>query len=275
MANGAHLMLEIRRSPIPLYYQISTHLQEQIQSGALKPGTQFTSEKKQAQIYGVSLVTVRAAMRVLLEKGLVVRYAGKGTFVAEPYPVRNTWAIGSLEDLVSTGRQSNMKLLWRRQIYPPLQVAQAFGQSGKKKISAMRTVRYAESEPFMLTDTYHPKEISTQLKDSDFTRRAARTKLVVSIVQEKCGIVVSAARQTMSVEPATQDQARFLDIEPGQQLLAVNREYLADGEHLVQIARAHYRTDHYHYAINLSSVGVAANNSNVYKLESVKVGKQA
>src|SRR5690606_30090334 len=102
-AEGQTSMTDMKRLPIPLYFQIANDLEQQIKSGALRPDDQLPNEKALAASYGVSLITVRGAMRVLIDKGAVARYPGKGTFVARRDAPSHVWSIGSLDDLVSTG----------------------------------------------------------------------------------------------------------------------------------------------------------------------------
>jgi DNA-binding GntR family transcriptional regulator len=68
----------------PVYEQIAARLREQIRSRKLRPGQRVPSETRMCQEYEVSRDTVRAAIRVLRDEGLVVTRTGKGSFVARP-----------------------------------------------------------------------------------------------------------------------------------------------------------------------------------------------
>jgi GntR family transcriptional regulator len=70
-------------SATPLYRQLASLLAEQIESGKLKPGQPLPSELRLQQTYDVSRGTVRMAMKVLREAGLVVTVQARGTYVAE------------------------------------------------------------------------------------------------------------------------------------------------------------------------------------------------
>ncbi|WP_405430476.1 GntR family transcriptional regulator [Micromonospora sp. NBC_00617] len=70
-------------SPVPFYVQLADLLAEQITSGKLKPRQPLPSEAHLQQEYGVARGTVRAATRLLRERGLVVTFTGRGTFVSE------------------------------------------------------------------------------------------------------------------------------------------------------------------------------------------------
>jgi DNA-binding GntR family transcriptional regulator len=65
----------------PLYRQLAGLLRDRITSGALAPGDWLPSEKRMEQEHGVSRGTVRAALKILAEEGLVTSRSGRGTFV--------------------------------------------------------------------------------------------------------------------------------------------------------------------------------------------------
>ncbi|MCD9024572.1 GntR family transcriptional regulator [Cohnella silvisoli] len=69
----------------PLYFQIRETLKEKIERGELKPGDQIPIEADLIQQFGVSRITIKSALKLLVEEGLIYRIAGKGTFVADPH----------------------------------------------------------------------------------------------------------------------------------------------------------------------------------------------
>ncbi|UVI28769.1 GntR family transcriptional regulator [Paenibacillus spongiae] len=68
----------------PLYLQIRTMIRDKIESGELKPGDQIPVEADLVQQFNVSRITIKSALKLLVDEGLVYRTAGKGTFVADP-----------------------------------------------------------------------------------------------------------------------------------------------------------------------------------------------
>lgn len=66
-----------------VYVQLADLIAEQIAVGRLQPGAMLPGERALAAEYGVGVNTVRGAIRVLRERGLVVTYPAKGTYVAE------------------------------------------------------------------------------------------------------------------------------------------------------------------------------------------------
>ena len=68
-------------SVVPMYKQVLNILNEKISSGELKPGDKLPSEAALIKEYGVSRITIRAAITELVEEGILARSQGKGTFV--------------------------------------------------------------------------------------------------------------------------------------------------------------------------------------------------
>ncbi|SCF06726.1 winged helix-turn-helix domain-containing protein [Micromonospora mirobrigensis] len=69
-------------SPEPLYVQLADAITKQIQAGKLVPRRPIPSEEQLRQEFGVARGTVRQAVKLLRERGLVVTVPQRGTYVA-------------------------------------------------------------------------------------------------------------------------------------------------------------------------------------------------
>jgi DNA-binding GntR family transcriptional regulator len=67
-----------------VYVQIADDITARISSGELRPGARLLSERALAGYYGHSYQSVRRAMQILRERGLITTIHGRGTFVADP-----------------------------------------------------------------------------------------------------------------------------------------------------------------------------------------------
>ena len=65
-----------------VYMRVADDIAARIASGELAPGTRLRAERDLATHYGVAYGTIRRAMQVLREKGLIVTIHGRGTFVS-------------------------------------------------------------------------------------------------------------------------------------------------------------------------------------------------
>lgn len=72
-----------RDSPIPLYFQVATGLEQQIRDKVYAVGDRLPTEVDLVAAIGVSQMTVRQALDLLVQRRLVVREQGRGTFVRQ------------------------------------------------------------------------------------------------------------------------------------------------------------------------------------------------
>jgi multiple sugar transport system substrate-binding protein len=77
-------------SPVPLYFQLKQALLEQIARGDLRPGDQVPTESELCERYRMSRTPVRQALLELSREGVLLRQAGRGTFVSVPEQDRLT-----------------------------------------------------------------------------------------------------------------------------------------------------------------------------------------
>jgi GntR family transcriptional regulator len=68
------------------YMRVADDITSRINSGELRPGARLRSERDLAEHYGVAFHTIRNAMKVLRQRGLIVSVHGRGTFVREDQP---------------------------------------------------------------------------------------------------------------------------------------------------------------------------------------------
>src|SRR5262245_6294305 len=72
-----------KSSPMPLYFQLRTAIEEMIDSGQWPAETLLPSERELCERFQISRITVRQALAELVQKGRLVRSHGRGTFVAD------------------------------------------------------------------------------------------------------------------------------------------------------------------------------------------------
>ncbi|MEY9968353.1 GntR family transcriptional regulator [Streptacidiphilus sp. MAP12-16] len=75
-----------REGPVPPYVQIADALRGRIASGEIAPGKAIPSLVDMEQEFGVARDTLRKAVKVLKDAGLVHTVSGLGTFVVDKPP---------------------------------------------------------------------------------------------------------------------------------------------------------------------------------------------
>jgi DNA-binding GntR family transcriptional regulator len=77
---------EPSEGPAYVYEQLADRIEELIRAGEIPPGSRLPGEQALRQEYGVALSTVRKAMGLLRDRGLVVTRPSKGSFIVRDLP---------------------------------------------------------------------------------------------------------------------------------------------------------------------------------------------
>jgi len=78
------------RSGTPIYTQVVEQVQQQVVSGALKPGDQLPTVRALASELRVNFNTVARAYRLLDEAGIISTQQGRGTYILDVPPPERT-----------------------------------------------------------------------------------------------------------------------------------------------------------------------------------------
>ena len=114
--DGPSRSVPLSRS-VPAYLQIEEQLADRIEAGEFAPGDVLPTERELTRQLGVSRMTVRAAMDRLVQRDLIVRRQGSGTFVADPKLRQDASKLrGFFEDTVGQGVTPISRLLEREEM---------------------------------------------------------------------------------------------------------------------------------------------------------------
>ena len=235
----------------PLYLQLANLLEKRIKTGVFPLQSQLPTETLLAKDFGVSLITVRGAMKVLMSKGLVERFPGKGTFVISPSENLTMWGLGSLNELDLTTVKSDMNTLFSKIINLPVWLQKPMELTAPSKVNWMRNVRSIHGERFMLSDVYHPPVFSPIIRSKKFSNLLSERKLVILSICDLEDIQLGEIRQSLTATLAKGEIAVALNIDAGMPLRRIDRIFLETHGQVIQFGRTHYRVDHYGYELNL------------------------
>ena len=93
----------------PLYKQIVQAIQHSIQSGEYPEGSRLPSEQELSELFHVSRITVRTALKELADEELVIRRQGKGTYVGKKKFKRNLSLVTSFSEACRYGARTGCK----------------------------------------------------------------------------------------------------------------------------------------------------------------------
>ena len=235
-------------SKVPLYYQLGTILREKIQSGRYQSGDQLPTETELVEQYGVSRITVRQALKNLQAENLVRREAGRGTFVTGDLPRPDTLQMdGSLDDLISMGLATSVKLLDLQEVGATREDAEVFGVSRHARIVQCMRLRYYHKVPYSYIINRLPQAIAEKLEDHDWEKGA-----ILESIERRLGLQLGDAHQQVRATLADASLARLLSTRVGEPLLSVDRVVRTDTGEAVERVHTYYRGDIYSLTMHLT-----------------------
>jgi DNA-binding GntR family transcriptional regulator len=235
-----------RSSPVPLYFQVATRLQELIEKGEIGVGARIENEVDLAERLGVSRPTTRRAIQYLVERGMLVRKRGVGTQVVHP-KVRRPVELSSLyDDLVNADRKPRTDVLDLRVIPAPQDVAAALEVETGTEITWIERLRYAGGEPLALMHNAIPVDL-IRLTEQDLAERGLYELL------RRAGFVPRIATQNIGARSATAAEARVLQEKRGASLLTMTRTAWDAGGRALEYGSHLYRASRYSFQVNLSA----------------------
>lgn len=212
---GVNQMLD-QTAMKPLYVQLMEELENNIQTGVYKPGDKIMTENEMAKEYGVSLVTVRKAVGSLMEKGLVVRKQGKGTFVTRPKISRNMKNLQSFSDMCEQmGVRPGAKMLENCLVEADEKTAERLGVEKGSQVIYICRLRFADMEPVTIEKNYFPLKYAFLL-EAKFDDNS-----LFDFLKEKNGVEVFSSEKLIELCRATPREAELLEVKKGDYLLFV------------------------------------------------------
>lgn len=245
--------------PLPKYHQIYLVLREQLQEGRFDAG--MPGELALMGQFGVARVTIRRALSLLSQEGLIQRMPGRGTTplrkqaghvpgVGPSGPAGQTARLtGLLENLVTMGLRTTVNVLSVNTLKAPDEVAKALRLPPGELVQKAERVRSTAEGPLSHITTWVPEAFAR-----GFGKRELSQKPILVLLEES-GVRVGRAEQTISARLADVGMARHLDVAVGSALLAVRRLIYDEEERPVQWLHGLYRPDRYEYQMQLSRVG--------------------
>ncbi len=233
-------------SPLPLYHQLKVLLKEKIESGAWKPGKRIPSEKELASIYSTSMTTVRQAVALLTNEGLLVKKQGKGTYVATTKIQKGPILLTSFtEEMRSKGFRVKSKVLRFGKIEPNDAVRRILNLSENKEVFLIQRLRYANDEPMGLQSSYIVSDIAEGLENEDLSGSLYR------ILEHKYGVVIVRADENYSAILLDKNTEKLLGLPHPAVGFSVKRIAYSIQNRPIEYTESFMRADRYSISIKL------------------------
>jgi GntR family transcriptional regulator len=194
------------------YRAIADDLRQRVSAGEFAAGRLLPSESELSASYAASRITVRKALELLRDEGLVDARQGFGWFAAVD-PLRQALGrLGTIEgQLTASGMRSDRRILGFRFVAAPPRARQVLGTDS---VLEVRRLNLADGAPFARVTVWCPEDLGARLSRADVERAP---------FYELLDVPLGGAVQTIGAASASPEDAALLEVPPGSPVLRCER----------------------------------------------------
>jgi GntR family transcriptional regulator len=233
------------RSRTPLYVQVASVMRQRIDTGFWLEGDKISTLEELEREFAVARVTVRQAIELLREEGLLDAQQGRGTFVSGK-PKHNRWLnlATDFDSMISSIKENVIK-----RVHIEEDVALPELKEGEGKLAEgyafLRSVQYNNDEPFSVVNLYLDQKIFAKGRDL-FSHVAALPNIA-----EMGDVSIAHAHQTVTIGVADPETAELLKIGLGEPTADCRLVLVDDNDVAIYIANIHYHKSCFALRIDL------------------------
>ncbi|MCA9740189.1 MAG: GntR family transcriptional regulator [Deferribacteres bacterium] len=240
---------------IPMYYTIAEDIRRDIREGKYKDGDQVPSEFELARHYQVSRGTVRHAITILFQDGLLRRKQGAGTFVTNRKIEQNFLKLmGFTEVMHAHNLQANAKLLRVDVLQPPQHICDLLQISSSEKAVYIERARYGGDEPLIVERSFFVHRLFEPLLEFDLEESS-----IYELLATKTNVRLGQARQSIEARLCGPEDAKILNVPLGSPMLLMKRQIYDDVGQAFEYSEDTYRGDRLKFTIKTTPYSRAEN----------------
>ena len=242
-----------RQSPQTLHSQLEEIMRQRIENEVWKPDSNIPSENELSNIYGISRMTVRSVLNLLVREGLIYKVPGKGTFVSKPKIVLSQMAIQ--DQLEQMGYETSTKLVSIEKDIVSFKITKSLNLSSNTQMYILKRIRYIKEEPFSIHISYIPVSLCPSLESKDL-----EGVQFCNILRNEYQIKIGKTVETLESTNATIEEAKMLSVKKLFPLLLLDSIVYSEDELPIEFSKVLFRGDKIKLHLEFNN-----NNSNVPK----------
>jgi len=239
-----------KSSSLPIYYLIQQNLVELIDLGLLKADDSLPSERDLSQYYGVTRMTVRQAIDTLVQKGLVYKQHGVGTFISEQKPVKDfvPTVMGFSSRMREAGLSPSSQLIDRTVITPTPLIAHRLQIPQQSQVIALKRLRMVNDEALMVETSYLPYEQYPAVMTADLAGQS-----LYKFLEEQYQVSVDEAEQTLEPTLMSDGEAALFGMEAAQPAMLVRVLAFSAERRPIEFSKSVVRGDRCRYYFRVTT----------------------
>ena len=214
-------------------------LEEYLQERKLAPGARLPSERELCELWRCNRVTLRAALRKLIDAGRLYQLPGSGTFLAAPKIRRNLWQFCSFsEAMQAEGYVLTTRLVAFARVEAPKRIAESLEVPLGTRLWRIKRLRIVDDVPLALETAWIPVDLARSLDQHDLERAS-----LYATLETHFGIELMRSYEDLSTAKAAPEDAGLLQVAEDTELLVLEGAAFDRGERPVEFSRALTRGD--------------------------------
>jgi GntR family transcriptional regulator len=232
--------LDLSRSAVSRYIQLATLFRRRIEQGAWKQGAQIPTVDELAAECGVARATIRQALDMLEQDGLIERFRAKGTFVRNSPAGNRLWCEVETDwsGLLRSREGAEIETLGIRENLPASAIPPVEIGEPAAAYRHFHRRHWRDGDPFLLADVYLDERLAPKVTEEDL-----RTKTALKLVASLPGVTIGDARQTLTIGTADVETAAALRVPLNAPVAHVRRAAVDPSGVLLLVADGIYRGD--------------------------------
>ena len=200
-----------------LYQQLADSLRDKIYEGKYAFGDKLPSERSLAEKFGISHLTVRKALAILEEEGMLLRVQGKGTFVrAQKYSIDMQHMDGFSSMFGQQGITITNKVLYSGVREAGFKYSRIFGIPREEPVFELIRLRQNGEDPVALEYNILPTKRVPHVEEYDYSLYSLWD------VYRQTGIQLVEENQKLEIVKVYNPQADLLNVEEGADVLVLS-----------------------------------------------------
>lgn len=225
-----------RESPQPLHSQLEEILRQGIENEVWKPDSSIPSENELSNMYGISRMTVRSVLYLLVREGLIYKVPGKGTFVSKPKIVLSQMAIQ--DQLEQMGYETSTRLVSIEKIIPSVKIAKLLNLSSNAQVYILKRIRYIKDEAFSIHISYIPISLCPGLESKNLEGAQ-----LCNILRDEYQVKIGRKVKTLESAIANNAEAKMLSVKKLFPLILLDSIVYAENDLPIEFSKVLFRGD--------------------------------
>jgi GntR family transcriptional regulator len=210
-----------RGDPRPLHKQVYEALLAAVGDGRLPLRGKLPSERELVELYAVSRITIRHAIRELIQQGVVHSQPGKGLYVTERGGGFELQVLKSFTSIaLANGRNPGHQLIEAGLVRAPLEISRPLFLAPGAEVVVLSRLRLLDNIPAVIQTDWIPAARVPGLLDLDW---GVSNRSLYEELRERYRIFPKRGQTTLGARLAGDDEARLLQLAPPAAVLTVDQ----------------------------------------------------